>query len=147
MKGILSVLAVALFAVAWTGCATLTPRQPTMSDARVTPDMLKPGDVAVITVDVSDRYDTVARVEGVVEEDQQVTLKLKDDGVAPDQEAGDGVWTLEVDVPRQAPPGEFHLTLTAYDKDGGVVLVRDKEGDTMPLNSTCLVKIQFAAEE
>ena len=147
MKAIVHVLVVFLVAVPWAGCATLTPRQPTMTNARVTPDVLKPGDVAVITVEVSDRYDTVARVEGIVEEDRQVTLNLKDDGVAPDAEAEDGIWTLEVDVPRQAPPGDFHLVLTGYDADGGVVLVRNKQGDTAPLSAACLVVIQFAAEE
>lgn len=122
------------------GCNTLG-RQPQLKDATIAPAELKPGDSAVITVVVRDRHKIVNRVEGVVLEDPSIKLKLHDDGVAPDKKAGDDEWSLQVDVPFQAPPGQFMLQLTAYRSDGTPVPVRDTEGNTVPLAVTIPVVI------
>ena len=95
------------------GCNTMG-RQPVMRQAFIEPPELKPGDSAVITVEIVDRFGIVDRVEGVVREDTRVKFKLRDDGLDPDEKAGDGIWSLRVDVPFQAPPGEFVLDVTAY---------------------------------
>ena len=66
-----------------------------------------------------------------------------DDGIGPDEVAGDGTWTLKVDVPFQAPPGEFELEFTAFRSDGQPILVRDEDGDTIPLSGTFSMVIRY----
>ena len=107
----------------------------------ITPADLKPGDTAVISVEVDDRDGIVRRVEGVVLEDPTIKLKLSDDGKPPDEEAGDNIWSLQVDVPFQAAPGDFTLELTAYRSDGSPVPVRTQESGTVPLRATIPVAI------
>lgn len=127
----IGVLVVLLAGVA--GCNT-SGRQPQFQRAVITPDQLKPGDSAIIQVQVKDKFDVVRRVEGVVKEDPTIRLKLRDDGEAPDEKAADKIWALQVDVPYQATPGEFLLQITAYRADGSVVPVKTPEGSA-PLSA------------
>ncbi len=113
----------------------------------MTPSDLKPGTTAVITVEVNDRFGIVDRVDGIVKEDPRLTFALRDDGVTPgDAKAGDGVWSLQVEVPFQAAPGEYELELTAYNSSGEVLLVRNAEGDTVPLTVSIPVSIRLPQE-
>jgi hypothetical protein len=128
------------------GCNTLA-RQPKFRDAGIDPAELKPGDSALITVKVSDKHDVVDRIVGVVQEDPRIKFMLKDDGAPPDKAAEDGVWTLQVDVPFMAPPGEFTLELTAYNARGDVVKVRSVDGEPKALSSTFPVVIQYPPEQ
>ena len=123
------------------GCNTLG-RQPQLKNATISPDELKPGDAAVVTVVVKDRHNLVRKVQGVVREDPSITLKLRNDGVAPDEKAGDKTWSLEVDVPFQAPAGNYTLDVTAYRSDGTPVPVRSPERKTVPLSVSIPVVIK-----
>jgi len=126
-----------------TGCNTMG-RQPQFREASINPSQLTPGDSAVISVNVKDRHEIVRKVEGVIREEPSLKLKLRDDGEAPDAKAGDNLWTLQVDVPFQAPPGEFTLDLTAYRSDGTPVPVRGAEGKTAPLATSLPLVIKGA---
>ena len=77
------------------------------------PDTLQLGDSAVITVKVSDRHGVVDRVEGYVVEDPRLKFNFKDDGVAPDEKAGDGVWTFQG---RCAVPGSLRRIFVGGDR-------------------------------
>lgn len=128
------------------GCNTMG-RQPQFREATITPSQLTPGDSAVIAVDVKDRHEIVRTVEGVIREEPTLKLKLRDDGEAPDTKAGDNLWVLQVDVPFQAPPGEFMLDLTAYRSDGTPVPVRGAEGKTVPLTASLPIVIKSAGAD
>jgi hypothetical protein len=141
MKSFLASLGVVVLLLCGTACQS-TNKAPTMRDATITPASLKPGESGVITVKLADKHDIVDSVVAVVKEDPRVKLKLRDDGVAPDVEAGDGVWTLQVDVPFKAPPGSFTLVIGAYRKDGQPIVVREK-GSDVPLTSTATVSITY----
>ena len=140
MKRFLGILTVAAMLAA---CNTMSGG-PEMKRVAIAPQELKPGDTAVITVEVVDRHAIVDRIEGIVRDHPEITFKLRDDGEEPDQKAGDGVWSLQVDVPFQAPPGEFFLELTAYRSDGQPVPVRDAEGNVVPLQETLPVIIRYS---
>lgn len=127
------------------GCRTISSG-PSFSSVGLSPAQLRPGDVAVISVEIQDRNNIVSRVEGVLKETPQVTFRLRDDGVAPDERANDGVWTMPVDVPFDAPPGQFTLEFTAYRSDGQPVTVRDAAGNVVPLSTTYPFSIQYAQE-
>ena len=127
------------------GCNTLG-RQPQLRDALVTPSELSPGESAVITVKVYDRYDIVESVVGVVVEDERLKFELLDDGQPPDVEAGDGIWSLMVDVPFLAQPGQFTLEFTACDARGEAVVVKTKDGVSV-LKQSCIVTIRYEGED
>jgi len=139
MKQVVYTIGLVFLLISIVGCNTAS-RQPQFQRAVITPDQLKPGDTAMIQVEVKDRHNIVRRVEGVVREDPTIRLKLHDDGQAPDEKADDNVWVLQVDVPFQATPGDFLLQLTAYRADGTVVPVKSREG-TVPLSTTVPLKI------
>ena len=106
MKRTRAMLTLMLLVVAAMGCNTLG-RQPKLQDAAIVPATLKPGDSAVITVKVVDKERIIDRIVGVVLEDTRMKLPVYDNGVAPDVKAGDGIWSLQVDVPPMALAGQF----------------------------------------
>ena len=124
------------------GCQ-LGPKQPQMSIAGIAPAVLKPGDTGVMSVEIKDRYGIVQRVEATGVGEPDIVFKLNDDGVAPDAQAGDGIWTLNVTVPFTAPPGPFELDVRGYDANGELILVRSKQGDAMPLSNSFTVEIKY----
>ncbi|NLN94478.1 MAG: hypothetical protein GX130_14420 [Candidatus Hydrogenedens sp.] len=125
-----------------TGCNTLSSA-PQITKAAITPEVLRPGDTAIITMHIHDRSGIVNRVEGVVLESPPITFKLNDDGQDPDEKANDGIWSMQVHVPFQAPPGEFRLEFTAYGKDGTPISVRDRDGHIAPLQQLIPLRIEY----
>ncbi len=140
-RGVMGAIAASVCA----GCATMTG-QPSMGAAAIMPTDLKPGDTAVITVKIEDKFHVVSRVEGVVKEDRTLTFHFEDNGVAPDDKAGDGIWTIQVDVPFNAPPGDFQFEVAAYDSSGKALSVDDKKGEAVPLSTSFPLVIQYPAE-
>lgn len=134
-----------LITIACVGCATVTS-QPHLSSAQILPNDLKPGDTAVITVKLDDKFGVVKRVEGVVKEDRTIKFKFEDNGAIPDDEANDGIWTIQVDVPFNAPPGQFNFEVTAYNEVGEVVVVDDKKGEAAPLATSFTLDIKYPEE-
>ena len=104
-------LTLALGALLLTGCNTLSG-QPSITRAGINPELLEPGTSAVITLAIKDKQEIVKRIEGIVLEDPRITFPLRDDGQPPDEKADDNVWSMQVDVPFQAPPGAFSLEFT-----------------------------------
>ncbi|NLV46073.1 MAG: hypothetical protein GXY07_16415 [Candidatus Hydrogenedentes bacterium] len=141
---LLILLSVVLIAVS--GCNTFS-KQPQITRAAIDPPVLKPGDSAVITLAVKDRHKIVERIEGVVLEDPRLTFKLRDDGQDPDEKADDKVWSMRVDVPFQAPPGEFRLEFTAFDEVGTPISVRDEHKRVVPLQQVLLIKIEYPPQQ
>jgi len=119
---------------------------PNIRSAQIRPNQLEPGQTAVITVDVADYHNIVAGIEGVVEGYPDRKFRLRDDGGGADQEAGDGVWTMDVAVPFTAPPGDHEITFTAYDEDGNVITVPDEDGYAVPLSAKLDVSIHYEEE-
>ena len=129
------------------GCNSLD-RQPRLAEAAIVPATLSPGDTAIVTVTVTnDHFGIVDRVRAVVLEDPRMKFDLRDDGTAPDLEAGDGIWTMQVDVPDKAPAGDFVLQFTATTADGNPIPVRGAEGSEAPLSVTHAFSIQVVGSE
>jgi len=142
MKRFAGVFAAFIIALAGVGCNTMG-RQPKLQNATIEPAALKPGDSAVITVSVVDKYKIVQRVVATVVEDQRMKFKLRDDGTAPDAKAGDGIWTYPVKVPFMAPPGNFTLEITAYNSKGEAITVRKGGKETGPLTAETAWVIEY----
>lgn len=134
-------------ACAFSSCGTLA-RQPEFRSATIVPPRLQPGQNAEIRAEVSDYFGIVDRIEAAVygdatQESPLIRFDLRDDGSEGDTNADDNIWTLPVEVPFQAPPGSFHLKLTAYDADGRLILIRDEAGDATPLTAELDVVIEY----
>lgn len=146
MRQLGAILAGVVMAATVMGCNTLG-RQPRLENASIAPAALMPEQSAVITVKVVDKHGIVDRVVGVVQEDPRMKFPLRDDGVAPDQEADDNIWSLQVDVPFGAPPGQFTLELTAFNSKGDAIVVRKSKDEEGPLTATCMLVIEYPPEE
>ena len=145
MKRFAGVLAAFVVAAAMSGCNTMG-RQPKFDNAAINPVALKPGDNATITVKVVDKHKIVQRVVATVTEDQRMKFKLRDDGIAPDEKAGDGIWSYSVRVPFMAPPGNFTLEITAYNEKGDAINVKKGQKEIGPLTASCTWSITYPPE-
>ena len=96
-----------------------------------------------MSVQLLDGLNRVRKVHGVIKQDPSLTFKLKDDGISPDAVAGDGIWTLQVDVPFNAPPGDFVLTMSMLDERGEPVLVQNEFGEIHPLTASFSLVIRY----
>lgn len=145
MKRFAGVSAAIFLALAVTGCNTMG-RQPKLQDAVISPAALQPGQSATITVKVVDKHKIIQRVVATVAEDQRMKFKLRDDGVAPDEKAGDGVWSYSVRVPFMAPPGNFTLEITAYNAKGEAINVKKGQKEIGPLTASTSWSITYPPE-
>lgn len=139
--GVCVLLAAALMA----GCAA-TGGQPVMHSPQILPGDLKPGDTALITVQVDDKFGVVRKVEGVVKEDRTIKFNFTDNGVTPDATPNDGIWTIQVDVPFNAPPGTFEFEVSGYAGDDTLIVVDDKNGEAAPLTTSFKLEIRYPDE-
>ena len=123
------------------GCNLLSGT-PELLEPRIVPDALHPGDTAVISLRVVDRHRLVRKIEGQVQGQPRHVFRLLDDGVGPDEAPGDGIWSMQVDVPFQAPSGDFVLEFTAYKSDGLPVPVRDGQHHVVSLRTSLPLTIE-----
>jgi hypothetical protein len=133
------------FAVVITVCAGCVTHleQPSLSQATMMPNDLKPGDDALITVVVEDSFKIVDRIEGRVLEDTTIRFKFRDDGKNADAVADDGVWSMKVQVPFNAPPGGFTFEIQAFDSNDNLIVVTDVNKEAVPLVTTVKLNITF----
>jgi len=110
------------------GCRTIAG-QPSIKTAEIIPEEISPGDTAIIQAVIKDKHHLIQKVEAVIKEDPRIKLKLRDDGVEPDKKANDGIWVLKVDVPSEAPSGNYKLEVMTYTKDGSPVKIKSKNGE------------------
>jgi hypothetical protein len=132
-------------AVTISGCATTGI--PQITHSVVEPSELGPGQIALITVELKDTNSIVDHIDGVVKNYPERKFRLIDDGTAPDVAAGDGIWTMEVSVPFQAPPGEHFINFTAYDNQGREIIVPDEDGHATALGTILRVVIAYPSDE
>ncbi len=88
-----------------------------MMDAAMDPVKVSPGDVATVRVKVVDTKGVVASVTATVREAQEIVLDLNDNGEEGDEVAGDGIWSMDIDIPWDAPAGTYNWDFEAFDAD------------------------------
>jgi hypothetical protein len=131
--------ALACLAILYAGCAG---QKLAMVDAGVKPLEVAPGDSALISVQVIDPENVVDSVTVTVDEYPEITLDLYDDGTEGDVTANDGVYSIEFEVPFEAPPGEFHWTFNAYDADGEELKIETEAGP-VPLTAKGTITVTY----
>lgn len=124
------------------GCTT-THRAPRFQESMVIPTVLNPGNSGLIRVELWDRYNIVHKVEGRLREDDRIVFSLNDLGEQGDATAGDEFWSLQIDVPFNAPPGAYTLDVYGFGSSGDPILVKDDEGTVQPLSTSLDVVIAY----
>ena len=99
---------------------------PTVSDAKIEPAIVRPGDQFVITAAVADPAKEVAKVQAVVVQYPEFSLPLNDKGEGADRQAGDGIWSAGADVPSDAPSGTYDIAIWPRDAAGKSFQVNDQ---------------------
>jgi hypothetical protein len=102
-----------------------------MMDAMMDPVKVSPGDVATVRVKVVDTKGVVAFVTATVREAPDIALDLNDNGEEGDEVAGDGIWSMEVDVPWDAPAGKYNWDFEAFDADRVPVYITVEGKETL----------------
>lgn len=112
-----------------------TPEPPlAMRNIQMAPTAVAAGEVLRVSVDVRDEaklIDTVAANLHTAE--KEFTFDLFDNGSHGDIAAGDGVWSVNVAVPGAATPGDYTLTLYAYDAAGTRLTLPNDAGEAVPV--------------
>ena len=123
------------------GCATT--KQPALVDAKLVPAKVSPGEETVIQVKLVDPQGVVSVIAAVVREYPEISLDLNDKGENGDAVAGDGIWSFAMEVPGEAPPGEYNWDFEAYDANGNLVKVTGDSGEAVPLTTEASIEILF----
>jgi len=123
------------------GCATT--KQPALIDAKLVPAKVSPGEDTTICVTVIDPQGIVDVVTATVREYPEISFDLNDNGEEGDKVAGDGVWSYAMEVPGEAPPGEYNWDFEAYDADGNLIKVTGEGGEIVPLTAEAGVEVLF----
>jgi hypothetical protein len=97
-----------------------------LSKAAAAPAKVRPGDVALISVQVSDPDRQVDTLGATAPRIEGVDFDLYDNGRYGDKKAKDGTWSYVLTIPANVPPGNYALTLLAYDANGDPLQTADK---------------------
>lgn len=127
------------------GCTTHLD-QPRLTGAVMTPNELKPGEAALVTVHVHDPYNIVDSVEGRVLQDTTIEFDFNDEGKDADEVGNDGIWTMKVEAPFNAPPGNFTFEISAYNKSGDLLVVLDENKEAVPMSTEVQLTIVYPGD-
>lgn len=113
------------------------PAPPALSlgNPLLSPNAVKAGSAALLSVDVVDperRIDTVAATIG----DNLVAADLYDNGMKGDVAAGDGRWSVLLNVPTSLADGSYEIVFHAYDAQGALVTLPGPDGTPQAVTAT-----------
>jgi hypothetical protein len=119
--------------------------EPTLAlrNVQMAPAAVAAGEVLRVTVDVRDEaklIDTVAANMHTAE--KEFTFDLFDNGSHGDVAAGDGVWSVNVAVPGAATPGDYTLTLYAYDASGTRLTLPNEAGEAVVVSAETALTVK-----
>jgi hypothetical protein len=109
-----------------------------LADAQAAPSTIPSGETTLLTVAVSDPdhvVDTMAAANAAT----GLSVDLYDNGSMGDVTPNDGIWSRSVSL--TAAPGDYMVTITAYNANGEPVLVEGENGPSEPLTATARVRI------
>lgn len=98
--------------------APAQPKGLSLSNAKFDPATAKGGEVALLTVSVSDPEQRVDTVAAKFRDRPDATFDLFDNGTQGDRTVGDGVWSRRVPVFPQLQTGQHVVEITAFDVNG-----------------------------
>ena len=118
------------------------PPKPVLgfTEAQSVPATAKPGNTILISVRVGDpdhQIDTIAATvvgtPGVVD--------LYDNGTHGDATTADGIWSASIPLNSQVKPGDYLITITAYNRNGLAVMVPGPDKQEIPLSAQAKITV------
>lgn len=107
----------------------------TLRDAVVLPAQARAGETVLVSLRLADPQGKVDTIGATLRGVKGVGFDLYDNGTRGDAKAGDGVWSFNLVVPESAAPGDHTVVLTAFDRNGAPVPVKDKAGKAVALTA------------
>ncbi len=107
--------------------------RPQLTLLKIDPPVVKAGEKERVEVKVVDPHHKVHRLVLHVLDYPGYDFPLNDSGRYGDKKAGDGVWTVLVPVPWDAPAQDYSVAIVAYDKNGRKIPVKNEKHKKEPL--------------
>lgn len=102
---------------------------------------VKAGGNGIISFKVDDTEKKIARISVTPREYPEYAFELNDNGESGDEYAKDEIWSMEINVPYDAPAGIYNLDCEFYDSDGNPVMTESNDGKKIKLTATILLKV------
>ena len=115
--------------------------QLSISDVKFTPEKISKGEKLLLTVKVEDSEKIISNIMGVLRRDKSYKFELNDDGKSGDKNPNDGIWSLEYQIPNNAPARTYTVDFYAYDKDGKKIMKIEEDGSKNHLSAVASVRV------
>ncbi len=102
---------------------------------------VKAGENGIISVKVDDTENKIARISVTPRGYPDYVFELNDNGELGDEYAKDEIWSMEINIPYDAPAGIYNLDCEFYDSDGNPVMTKSNDGKETKLTATILLKV------
>lgn len=118
------------------------PPAPTLAltNPLVAPITVHPGGSTLLSVDVVDtdlKIDTVSAKLG----DNALAVDLYDNGMKGDVAAGDGRWSVLLELPADLADGAYTVQINAYDAQGAAIATPGPDGQPVPLTINTTINV------
>jgi hypothetical protein len=113
--------------------------QPQLMKASVEPEMAAPGASANVSIEFSGTHADMKQVYLTVREYPYDFPMVE---LYPDNSSTSNLWTLDMTIPYEAYPGEYHLDINAFLKDGGEIVSEGFEDNSTGKAGTIILKVK-----
>jgi hypothetical protein len=112
-----------------------------ISEIKFYPEKVSKGEKVLLTVNIEDSEEMISSILAVVRRNKSYRLELNDNGEDGDKEAGDGIWSTETRVPRNAPARTYKMDFYALDTEGNKVLKIEEDGSENTLSAVASIEV------
>ena len=116
--------------------------RPQLSLLKIDPPTVKAGEKELVEVKVLDPGHKVHRLILHVLDYPGYDFPLNDAGRYGDKKADDGIWTVLVPVPWDAPAQDYSVAIVAYDKNNRKILVKTEKHKKVPLQIEEVISVE-----
>ena len=113
--------------------------QPQFMKASIEPELAAPGATTSVSVEFSGTQAEMKQVYLTVREYPYDFPMIE---LLPDNTNSANLWSLDMPIPYEAYPGEYHLDINAYLKDGKEIITEGFEDNTTGKAGTILLKVK-----
>ena len=103
---------------------------------------LKAGTTGTFTFKVTDNEGKIAAITGYIIEYPDFTLALNDNGESGDENAQDGIWSTEINVPGTAPSGKYNFVFEAFDSAQNSIMTITETGEEVKLTTKTVLIVK-----
>ena len=113
--------------------------QPKLVQTSIEPELLAPGESANVTVEFSGNQSDMKQVYLTVREYPYDFPMIE---LEADKSSNANLWKLDMAVPYEAYPGEYHLDINALLKDGNEIITEGFETNSTGKAGSIIIKVK-----